>query len=80
MEELTSRQISLLKTIIEEYMETAEPVGSQKIEKKYGLGVSPATIRNEMAKLTESGYLRQPHASAGRIPTSEHCGRNCRFG
>lgn len=71
MEDLTDRQISLLKIIIEEYIESAEPVGSQKIEKKYELGVSPATIRNEMARLTETDYLRQPHTSAGRVPTKK---------
>lgn len=66
---LTARQTNLLKTIIDEYIETAEPVGSLAIEKKYNLGVSPATIRNEMANLTKMGYLRQPHTSAGRVPT-----------
>lgn len=66
---LSTRQIQILKSVIEEYIETAEPVGSQVIEKKYNLGVSPATIRNEMVALTEQGYLRQPHTSAGRIPT-----------
>lgn len=69
MYELTDRQIKLLKTIIEEYIETAEPVGSQTLEKKYNLGVSPATIRNEMVALTKNGFLRQPHTSAGRVPT-----------
>ncbi|HJY98324.1 MAG TPA: hypothetical protein VJ227_01270 [Patescibacteria group bacterium] len=66
---LTSRQTQLLKTIIDEYIETAEPVGSENLDKKYSLGVSPATIRNEMVTLTKSGYLKQPHTSAGRIPT-----------
>lgn len=66
---LTARQTSLLKTIIDEYLEVAEPVGSLAIEKKYNLGVSPATIRNEMANLTKLGYLRQPHTSSGRVPT-----------
>lgn len=66
---LTTRQTSLLKTIINEYIETAEPVGSENLDKKYNLGVSPATIRNEMVALTRSGYLKQPHTSAGRIPT-----------
>lgn len=69
--ELTDRQTRILKAVIEEYMETAEPVGSENLEKKYELGVSPATIRNETAKLTEAGYLKQPHTSAGRIPTKE---------
>lgn len=66
---LTDRQKALLKAIIEEYIETAEPVGSDVIDKKYSLGVSPATIRIEMSKLTDAGYLRQPHTSAGRTPT-----------
>ncbi len=66
---LTSRQTQLLKTIIDEYIETAEPVGSESLDKKHNLGVSPATIRNEMVTLTKSGYLKQPHTSAGRIPT-----------
>lgn len=68
--DLTDRQKKLLKAIIEEYIEKAEPVGSEVIEKKHDLGVSPATIRIEMAKLTEKGYLRQPHTSAGRTPTA----------
>ena len=70
MAELSDRQKALLKAIIEEYIESAEPVGSEVIERKYNLGVSPATIRIEMVKLTDEGYLRQPHTSAGRIPTS----------
>lgn len=70
MTDLTDRQKALLKAIIEEYIETAEPVGSEAIERKYDLGVSPATIRIEMVHLTEAGFLRQPHTSAGRVPTS----------
>lgn len=66
---LTSRQTQILKTIIDEYIATADPVGSEALDKKHNLGVSPATIRNEMVALTKSGYLRQPHTSAGRIPT-----------
>jgi heat-inducible transcriptional repressor len=66
---LSPRQIEILKAIIEEYIATAEPVGSETLEKKYNLGVSPATIRNEMVRLTQLGMLRQPHASAGRTPT-----------
>jgi heat-inducible transcriptional repressor len=69
MFELTDRQIKLLKVIIDEYIETAEPVGSETLDKKYNLGVSPATIRNEMVRLTKNGFLRQPHTSAGRVPT-----------
>jgi heat-inducible transcriptional repressor len=70
MADLTERQQALLKAIIEEYIEVAEPVGSEVIERKHDLGVSPATIRIEMSKLTDMGYLRQPHTSAGRTPTS----------
>ncbi len=71
MVNLTDRQIKILKAIIEEYIDTAEPVGSENLEKKYELGISPATIRNEMVRLTNEGFLKQPHASAGRIPTKE---------
>lgn len=66
---LTARQTQILKTIIDEYIITAEPVGSEAMDKKYNLGVSPATIRNEMVSLTRAGYLRKPHTSAGRVPT-----------
>lgn len=66
---LTARQTQILKSLIDEYIATAEPVGSDALEKKYNLGVSPATIRNEMSTLTHMGYLRQPHTSAGRTPT-----------
>ena len=69
MNELSDRQLTLLKPIIEEYIETAEPVGSETLDKKYNLGISPATIRNEMVRLTQLGYLQQPHTSAGRTPT-----------
>ena len=67
---LSARQTQILKALIDEYIETAEPVGSEALDKKYNLGVSPATIRNEMSALTKAGYLKQPHTSAGRIPTS----------
>jgi len=70
MAELSDRQRALLKAIVEEYIEFAEPVGSEIIERKHNLGVSPATIRIEMVRLTDMGYLRQPHTSAGRAPTS----------
>lgn len=69
MHDLTQRQIQILKTLIEEYTETAEPVGSETLEKKHNLSASPATIRNEMVRLTDLGYLKKPHTSAGRIPT-----------
>jgi len=69
--ELTDRQTRILKALIEEYMETAVPVGSGALEKKYDLGVSPATVRNEMVRLTKSNFLKQPHTSAGRVPTKQ---------
>lgn len=69
MSDLTDRQTQILKAVIEEYIETAEPVGSETLDKKYDLGISPATIRNEMVSLTNSGFLKQPHTSAGRTPT-----------
>ncbi|MBI4037440.1 hypothetical protein HY382_00140 [Candidatus Curtissbacteria bacterium] len=68
--DLSERQKNLLRAIIEKYIETGDAVGSETIEKGAALGVSPATIRNEMVKLTALGYLKQPHTSAGRIPTS----------
>lgn len=70
-EGLTARQTQILKALIDEYIETAEPVGSEALDKKYNLGVSPATIRNEMVALTKSKFLRQPHTSAGRVPTPQ---------
>jgi heat-inducible transcriptional repressor len=71
MSTLSDRETELLKAIIDEYINSATAVGSETIEKKYPkLGVSPATIRNDMVKLTKLGYLKQPHTSGGRIPTS----------
>lgn len=67
--DLTPRQIQILKAVIDEYISTAEAVGSETLEKKHNLGVSPATIRNEMVRLTDIGMLKQPHTSAGRTPT-----------
>jgi len=67
--DLTNRQIAIIKAVVEEYTKTAEAVGSVTLEQKYRLGVSPATLRNEMAHLTDKGYLAKSHASAGRIPT-----------
>lgn len=66
---LDERQTKILKSIVDEYISTALPVGSEKIEKKYSLGISPATIRNEMVKLTKEGFLRKVHSSSGRVPT-----------
>lgn len=70
-EELDYRKMSILKAVIDDYIETREPVGSRTIAKKYGMGLSSATIRNEMADLEELGYLSQPHTSAGRIPSEK---------
>jgi len=69
--ELTERQRKILESVIHCYTLTAEPVGSRTIARKYGLGLSPATIRNVMADLEEMGYLYQPHTSAGRVPTEK---------
>ncbi|MBQ6438113.1 hypothetical protein IJJ12_01875 [bacterium] len=67
---LTSRQIQILKLVVEEFINSARPVGSEMLDKKYNLGVSPATIRNEMVFLERQGYLSKDHSSAGRLPTS----------
>lgn len=69
MEPLTERQEHLLGLIVREYIETAIPVSSKGLVERYHLGISSATVRNEMMALTEKGYLRQPHTSAGREPT-----------
>ncbi|MBP9820459.1 hypothetical protein KBC79_07040 [Candidatus Woesebacteria bacterium] len=69
MIDLTARQVQILRAIIEEFINTAEPVGSDTIDKKFSIGVSPATIRNEMVYLTKQGYLSKSHTSAGRSPT-----------
>src|SRR5438034_853370 len=71
MEDLTARQTEILRVIIQEYTETGEPVGSDILEKKYKLGVSPATIRNEMVELAKKGYLRKEYFSSGRIPAAK---------
>lgn len=68
---LGERKRLVLRAIIDSYIETAEPVGSRTIARKHDLGVSSATIRNEMADLEETGYLQQPHISAGRIPSDK---------
>ena len=67
--ELDKRKAFILSTIVYEYIATAEPVGSHTLTQKYNLGVSSATIRNEMAELEAGGYLVQPHTSAGRVPS-----------
>ena len=64
------RKLRVLRAIIEDYIATHEPIGSRLLSERHDLGVSPATIRNDMAALEEDGYLEQPHTSAGRIPTA----------
>ena len=67
--ELSDRPRRVLATLVREYIETGEPVSSQILARKSGLGVSPATVRNVLAQLEELGYVHQPHTSAGRVPT-----------
>ncbi|GAB4134878.1 MAG: heat-inducible transcriptional repressor HrcA [Ignavibacteriales bacterium] len=67
--ELTEREKSILQYVIQQFILSASPVGSRNISKKYKLGLSPATIRNIMADLEDSGFLQHPHTSAGRVPT-----------
>lgn len=71
MENLTERSKKILEAIIEDYIGTAEPVGSRSISRRHGFSLSPATIRNVMADLEELGFLASPHTSAGRIPTDK---------
>lgn len=65
------RQLEILRAIVDEYVMTQEPVGSKAIAERHSLGVSPATIRNDMAILEDAGFITQPHTSAGRIPTNQ---------
>jgi len=65
------RRLAVLRAIVEDYVQTREPVGSKALADRHALGVSPATIRNDMATLEEEGYIAQPHTSAGRIPTDK---------
>jgi heat-inducible transcriptional repressor len=71
MNELTERQKIILSLVIHEYIRSASPVGSKHVVEQYHLDFSSATVRNELAELTDMGYLRQPHLSAGRVPTEE---------
>jgi heat-inducible transcriptional repressor len=66
---LDDRKLEVLRAIVEDYVSTQEPVGSKALVERHQLGVSPATVRNDMAVLEEEGYIRQPHTSAGRVPT-----------
>ena len=66
---LDERKLSVLRAIVEDYVSTREPVGSKALAERHSLGVSPATIRNDMGALEDEGYITQPHTSAGRVPT-----------
>jgi heat-inducible transcriptional repressor len=66
---LDERKLDVLRAIVEDYVQTEEPVGSRALVERHHLNVSPATVRNDMAVLEEEGYIRQPHTSAGRVPT-----------
>ncbi|MEU7825052.1 heat-inducible transcriptional repressor HrcA [Catellatospora sp. NPDC049133] len=66
---LDDRKLEVLRAIVEDYVATQEPVGSKALVERHALGVSPATVRNDMAVLEEEGFIRQPHTSAGRVPT-----------
>lgn len=68
---LSERKLKILQAIISDFVSTAEPVGSRSLSKKYNLGISPATIRNEMADLEDMGLLTHPHTSAGRVPSQK---------
>src|SRR3954447_25548336 len=65
------RRLAVLRAIVEDYVSTQEPVGSKALVERHGLGVSPATVRNDMAALEEEGLITQPHTSAGRVPTDK---------
>lgn len=71
MDDLTNRQTEILKALIKEYTDTGDPIGSEILEKKYKLGVSPATIRNEMVVLAKKGYLKKEYFSSGRLPSAK---------
>src|ERR1041384_6472501 len=68
---LSERRLQVLRAIVEDYVATEEPVGSKALVERHGLGVSPATVRNDMAALEDEGYIAQPHTSAGRVPTDK---------
>src|SRR5947208_9949623 len=81
VEQLSKRERRVLEAVIQTYVQTAEPAGSRTLARRFGLGVSPATIRSTMSDLEEKGFLFHPHASAGRVPTDvayRDIGRNSR--
>ena len=67
---LDERKLEVLRAIVQDYVATQEPVGSKALVERHHLGVSPATVRNDMAALEDEGYIHQPHTSAGRVPTN----------
>src|SRR5205085_11058797 len=71
LQELTDRERRVLAAVIQSYVTTAEPAGSRTLSRLFGLGVSPATIRNTMSDLEDKGFLYHPHTSAGRVPTNK---------
>ena len=68
---LDDRKLEVLRAIVEDFVSTSEPVGSRALAERHALGVSPATVRNDMAALEEEGFITHPHTSAGRIPTDK---------
>ncbi|MFH8236516.1 heat-inducible transcriptional repressor HrcA [Streptomyces sp. G6] len=68
---LSERRLKVLRAIVQDYVGTEEPVGSKALTERHNLGVSPATVRNDMAALEDEGFIAQPHTSAGRIPTDK---------
>ncbi|MBK6912636.1 MAG: hypothetical protein IPH11_02790 [Ignavibacteriales bacterium] len=70
-EELNDREKTILRSIIQQFILTASPVGSRNITKKFNVGVSPATVRNIMSDLEDTGFIDHPHTSAGRVPTDK---------
>ena len=70
-EKLNEREKTILRSVVQQFILTATPVGSRNITKKYDIGISPATVRNIMADLEDCGYINHPHTSAGRVPTDK---------
>src|SRR5215468_6354720 len=71
MADLTHRAKRILNAVVQEYLHTGDAVGSRTVTRRYGVDLSPATVRNVMSDLEELGLIRQPHASAGRVPTDQ---------
>jgi heat-inducible transcriptional repressor len=69
--DLSERKLRILQAIVGDFIRSAEPIGSRTLSKKLDLGISPATIRNEMSDLEEMGFLTHPHTSAGRVPSDK---------